>query len=864
LCGVAEAQTRGLGVRARTKQGKEVPLYSGYRALVIGVGDYEYCPTLPKAVDDAREVAAALEELGFEVTLAVDPDADELRELFKKLAFEIGAEKDAGVLVYYAGHGETASLADGSELGYLLPIDCPLKAEDPAAFDEKAVSMKEIEATALKASAKHVLMLFDSCFSGSIFSITRAMPKDITEKTARPVRQFITAGKEDEEVPDKSIFKRIFLEAIQGEADLNGDGYVTGTELGMHLDSSVVNYSNGAQHPQFGKIRNPSLDKGDFVFVVRDAEEEARLKAEEEARLKAEAEARLKAEAEARKKAEEEERKRWEEQKLQELREAVRLETEEKARLQAEEEARLKAEEEARKEAEGQAILKAKEEAHLRAEAEAKLKAEKRAREEAERQAILKAKEEARQAVEDEFRLSADAREQRDDDEDRAGTKEAHPRGFKLSPSVRLSYGYDSNVFLEDETDFEEPDASHKILIVPAVTLERHSGSKSDMVLNVQGLLEYFVSDDAQASEESNFGGTADLDVTLVDRNSFALSAQDHFAKSRSRREFQFMEFADRLVNEARIAADYRPSETAVVVRGGYVFGVDLFLDDVATYPHPGGALGWGALGVTVGSNEKWGDILYHGFSFDSEWSGVGPIHFVADGRWQMRDYLIDGHGYYGELTDSYPLHARIGAKWFVTDWASVLGMVGYGNSFTEPRGLDEEARQETPNADDSFSDVIWEGRLSLENPGGTSFQVGWVHDYADSLFSNYVAYNTIYLRWADGFGRLAVKLGVSYSHYVYAQLPRDYLFNPQSDAVTGLLGSGWDRADIVLAGEFGAELALTDYLGVELRYELECVNEPFNSDAKFGTRVVTAEGVFEDYLAYNRSLLLLGAVLHL
>ncbi|MEE9390672.1 MAG: DUF1566 domain-containing protein, partial [Candidatus Aminicenantaceae bacterium] len=91
---------------------------------------------------------------------------------------------------------------------------------------------------------------------------------DITYKTALPVRQFITAGSSDEIVPDKSLFKECFLEALKGDADANSDGYVTGSELGMYLESKVVNYSRNAQHPQYGKIRNIKLDKGDFVFVL--------------------------------------------------------------------------------------------------------------------------------------------------------------------------------------------------------------------------------------------------------------------------------------------------------------------------------------------------------------------------------------------------------------------------------------------------------------------------------------------------------------------------------------------------------------------------------------------------------------------
>ena len=43
---------------------------------------------------------------------------------------------------------------------------------------------------------------------------------------------------------------------------------MTGTELGESLQSKVVNYTKGAQHPQYGKIRNPILDEGDFVFLL--------------------------------------------------------------------------------------------------------------------------------------------------------------------------------------------------------------------------------------------------------------------------------------------------------------------------------------------------------------------------------------------------------------------------------------------------------------------------------------------------------------------------------------------------------------------------------------------------------------------
>ncbi len=162
-------------------------------------------------------------------------------------------------MFYYAGHGETEALADGTSLGYIIPTDCPLLRNDPNGFVNKAVSMKDMEAYSLRIRSKHVLMLFDSCFSGSLFSLVRAVPADITEKSARPVRQYITAGTEEETVPDRSMFKRSLLLGLQGDADLTRDGYITGTELGLYLADKVVQSTSSAQHPQYGKIRTPEL-----------------------------------------------------------------------------------------------------------------------------------------------------------------------------------------------------------------------------------------------------------------------------------------------------------------------------------------------------------------------------------------------------------------------------------------------------------------------------------------------------------------------------------------------------------------------------------------------------------------------------
>jgi len=255
------------GIRVVSKEGKSLVMYKDYYALVVGISDYEQWPRLPNAVNDAKEVGEKLKEMGFEVRLVLDPTHREMVTALNEMVYVLGNHENRAVLFYYAGHGETETLADKTKMGYIIPKDCPLMKGDPMGFATHAVSMRDIESASMRIKAKHVIMFFDSCFSGSLFALVRAVPHDISEKSALPVRQYITAGREDEQVPDKSMFKRCLLIGLEGDADLTGDGYITGSEMGMYLSDKVINYTHRRQHPQYGKINNPDLDRGDFVFV---------------------------------------------------------------------------------------------------------------------------------------------------------------------------------------------------------------------------------------------------------------------------------------------------------------------------------------------------------------------------------------------------------------------------------------------------------------------------------------------------------------------------------------------------------------------------------------------------------------------
>ena len=262
---------RGMHIIVHTENGKELTLYKDSFALVIGNGAYPVkngWNPLPGAVKDVKEVAEVLKRHGFNVTLKIDVTKDEFNKAFSKFIYESGKDKDNRLLFYYAGHGYTTRAATGEDLGYLVMLDTP-SPENAGEFDLYSIDMVKFVSDSKKIHAKHVLFMFDSCFSGTVLNLrNRLTPSHITDRIKNPVRQFITAGRADEPVPDRSEFKQAFINILEGRVDEpTPDGYLTGVELGDYLYRTVPQYSKG-QHPQHGKIHDQQLNTGDFVFVL--------------------------------------------------------------------------------------------------------------------------------------------------------------------------------------------------------------------------------------------------------------------------------------------------------------------------------------------------------------------------------------------------------------------------------------------------------------------------------------------------------------------------------------------------------------------------------------------------------------------
>ena len=244
-------------------------LYNESHALVIGIDDYTNgWPRLSNAVSDAERVAKALKTRGFGVTLLRNVTSAELRRELRRFFTLKGTDPETRLFVWFSGHGH-------SEFGegYLVPSDAPLP--DNREFLISALHMRDFGGLVRLAKAKHAMAIFDSCFAGTVFSVQRSRPPAaITRATVKPVRQFLTSGDADQQVSDDGTFSRLLIEAIEGNAraDANNDGYLTGSELSLHLEQRVTNLTQGLQTPRSGKLRDPRYDGGDFVFLLPHAQ----------------------------------------------------------------------------------------------------------------------------------------------------------------------------------------------------------------------------------------------------------------------------------------------------------------------------------------------------------------------------------------------------------------------------------------------------------------------------------------------------------------------------------------------------------------------------------------------------------------
>ncbi|MEZ5818475.1 MAG: caspase family protein [Hyphomicrobiaceae bacterium] len=122
-------------------------------ALVIGNAAYKETTPLKNTLNDAKDVAAALKRLGFEVLEGLDLDKRAMERLIRRFDQELtGAEV---ALFFYAGHGLQVAGQN-----YLVPTDARLAAEGDIDFESLPLNLV---LRRMEREARTSLVLLDAC-----------------------------------------------------------------------------------------------------------------------------------------------------------------------------------------------------------------------------------------------------------------------------------------------------------------------------------------------------------------------------------------------------------------------------------------------------------------------------------------------------------------------------------------------------------------------------------------------------------------------------------------------------------------------------------------------------------------------------
>lgn len=106
--------------RDQAQQSKRAP--ERRLALVIGNGAYTNAPPLKNPPNDARDMAATLKELGFEVASGINVSQREMKSLIRDFGQKL--KTGGSGLFYYAGHG-----VQSKGRNYLIPIEADIQSE---------------------------------------------------------------------------------------------------------------------------------------------------------------------------------------------------------------------------------------------------------------------------------------------------------------------------------------------------------------------------------------------------------------------------------------------------------------------------------------------------------------------------------------------------------------------------------------------------------------------------------------------------------------------------------------------------------------------------------------------------------------
>ncbi|MEZ4528640.1 MAG: caspase family protein [Desulfobacterales bacterium] len=288
------------GIRTSEKQMEQYQAQRGAcHALLIGIDAYEHWTKLKNAVRDAAEIRKILvSRYGFDpenTVLITDREAGwkNLMQKMKDMAAQLG--RNDSFLLYFAGHGQLDRLTGD---GYWIPADGGK--DDPASWITNSAIRNLFASPAVK--ARHVLIVADSCYSGSLLRRISSAEEWETQEISGQTRGSRDSGSSAYDAADLLPFQKRVMEldrrrsrqviasgGMERVSDISGRGKgehslfahyllkaleenrhpVTDIEYLFHTNVWKHVVDRGGQRPVMGRLYSDSDEDGQFVLMQK-------------------------------------------------------------------------------------------------------------------------------------------------------------------------------------------------------------------------------------------------------------------------------------------------------------------------------------------------------------------------------------------------------------------------------------------------------------------------------------------------------------------------------------------------------------------------------------------------------------------
>ncbi len=174
-------------------------------ALVVGNSNYQHFSLLATPAEEAEELAARLEELGFEVDLRLDADQETM--ILALDALQRRLANGGTAFVHYGGHGVQA---DGRN--YLIPVDADIP--DERFLRTRAVDLEEVMMALEVSGSDTNIVVLDACRDNPIPSMARSGTRGLAVVQRKPANSLIVYSAQEGSVARDGLFTPALLEHI--------------------------------------------------------------------------------------------------------------------------------------------------------------------------------------------------------------------------------------------------------------------------------------------------------------------------------------------------------------------------------------------------------------------------------------------------------------------------------------------------------------------------------------------------------------------------------------------------------------------------------------------------------------------------